>query len=188
MDNINKQVKKVLSEKRYTHTLGVVESALILAKYNNVDEKSAYIAALLHDYAKPLSYEDSLRMIDEFDIIVSEETLNSPEIIHGPIAAYFAKERFKISDTEILNAIAYHTTGRENMSALEKIIYLADYIEPNRNFPGIEDIRKLAKVNMDKALFTAMNNTIKYLIDRNIPIHTDTIKGRNYLLNIQKWR
>ncbi len=188
MEYIKAQVRKVLSEKRYNHTLGVLETSILLAKTHGVSEERASLAAILHDYAKPLSYEDALKIVDDFGIILDEETLKSSEIIHGPIAAYFAKEKFNIEDEDVLNAIYYHTTGRENMSTLEKIIYLSDYIEPNRNFPGIGIIRELALQDLDKAVFLGMNNTIKYLIDRNIPIHTNTIKGRNYLLNLHKWR
>jgi len=188
MKHLEEKLKNTLTEKRFFHTIRVKDTAVILSKIYNVSEEETILAALLHDYGKHLNYADSLKMIQKFGIILDDETLNSPEIIHASIAASIAKVDFNINNQDVLNAITYHTTGRENMSLLEKIIYLADYIEPNRDFPRIDNIRDMAYKDLDKAVFMAMNNTINYLIDNNMVIHTNTIKGRNYLLKLHKWR
>ena len=98
-----------------------------------------------------------------------------------------AEVKFKVTDKEILNAIKYHTTGRENMTLFDKIIFIADYIEPSRNFQGIEEVRKMAYEDLDKSIIMAMDKTINFLIDNQILIHTRTVEARNYLIiNIMK--
>jgi len=183
--NYDEIIKNVLDEKRYVHTKGVVNTAIQLSdKYGSSKEK-ALIAAYLHDYAKPLKYDESLKLIEEFGIILDDETLENPELLHAPLGMAFAKYKFGINDEEILDAIRYHTTGKENMALLTKIIYLADLIEPNRNFDGVDRIRKVAFKDLDQALIISMNNTIVYLIQKNSIIHSDTYKARNYI--IRNW-
>lgn len=98
-----------------------------------------------------------------------------------------AKREYNVDDEEILDAIRFHTTGRENMNLIEKIVYIADVIEPNRDFPGIEKIRNMAYKDIDRSVLYSMNNTIKFLIDKGWLVHLDTIKGRNQLLNLKTW-
>jgi len=180
--NYDEIIRNVLNENRYKHTLGVVKVATELADRFGADKEKATIAAYLHDYAKPLNYNEALKIIEKYDIILDEETLENPELLHAPVGMAIAKYELGINDEEILEAIRYHTTGKENMSLLTKIIYLADLIEPSREFDGVEKIRKIAYKDLDLALKISFDNTIIYLIKKNMIIHSDTIKSRNYII------
>ena len=158
---------------RYLHTLGVVETAKDLAKRYGVDIKKAEIAALAHDIAKNLSSEQLLKIVDE---------KNTRELWHSIVGPIVARERFGIVDEEILSAIRWHTTGKENMSKLDKIIYLADMIEPSRDFSMVEELRNDSKDDLDKAMLNALTYTIKYLLEKGCLIDVNTVKARNYLL------
>ncbi|MBU5311225.1 bis(5'-nucleosyl)-tetraphosphatase (symmetrical) YqeK [Tissierella carlieri] len=177
----NKLIKSI-GEKRYNHSIRVMETAIELAHTYNIDIEKIKTAAVLHDCAKIIDETYLLKRASDFDIILDACMEYNHELIHGPLGAKIAKEEYGIKDSEILDAIYYHTTGREKMSILDKIIYMADYIEPYRNFPGVEEVRRLAFDNLDKALLLAMEKTIIFLIERNKVIHPDTIRARNYLI------
>ncbi|MBM7691837.1 putative HD superfamily hydrolase involved in NAD metabolism [Peribacillus deserti] len=174
-------VKKQITEQRYKHTLGVVESAIWLADKYGADRDKAEFAAIFHDYAK-------FRPKDEMKQIIAAEGMPldlldyNMELWHAPVGAYLVEKEAGIKDIEILNAIRYHTSGRENMSLLEKVIYLADYIEPGRSFPGVDEVRKTASEQLDSALTEAMRNTIIFLMNRNQSIYPATFKAYNYLI------
>ena len=106
----------------------------------------------------------------------------SINLMHGLAGSIIAKHIMGIEDEDVLNSISYHTTGRKNMTILEKIIYIADYIEPMRNFPGVDELRKIAYSNLDEALLLSFDNTIKYVITKGQLLHLDTIEARNYIL------
>ncbi|MEY8417014.1 bis(5'-nucleosyl)-tetraphosphatase (symmetrical) YqeK [Tissierella praeacuta] len=177
----NKLIKDI-GEKRHDHSVRVMEVALELAEIYNADIEKVKIAAILHDCAKIIDDTYLLKMASDFDIILDDCMKYNHELIHGPLGARIAKEEYGIEDNQILNAIYYHTTGKENMNILEKIIYIADYIEPYRNFQGVEEVRKLVAKDLDKAILLAMENTITFLIEKNKLIHPDTIKARNHLI------
>lgn len=166
--------KQQMSKQRYEHTQRVYETALDLAELYDADLKKTEIAAILHDYAK-------FRRIDEMEQIISEDP-NSPkdvltsnkELWHAFAGAVLVEREVGITDVEILAAIRYHTTGRKGMSVLEKVIWLADYIEPGRSFPGVIEVREQAKTNLDKALLMGLKNTILFLEQRNTGIHSLT--------------
>lgn len=180
--NIEEYLKKNLKANRYEHSLGVRDSAVLLAKKYKVDEKKASLAGLIHDCAKNLKDEEILKLVKSQGLKVSEVNLKSPQIMHGLAGAVIAKNIFKVLDKEILNAITYHTTGREKMTALEKIIYLADFIEPNRDFPGVENIRTLAFKDLEKALFLAFDTTINFVIMKGELLDLDTVIARNDII------
>lgn len=187
MDNwIKESLMKSIGQKRYEHSLGVMDTSIGLAKHYNIDVEKAKLAGLLHDCAKFRDSQYLLKRVNDFDIMLDEITLQNKELIHGPLGAKIAELVYGITDCEILDAIRYHTTGKENMSPLEKIIYIADYIEPNRSFPGVDWFRKYAFKDLDKCLRLSMDHTIKYLIEKGNLIHLDTIKARNYLISIEK--
>lgn len=171
-----------IGEKRYEHSLRVVEVAIKLARLYGVDEEKAGIAGILHDCAKIRDKELLLKKSEAFGIIGDIVIEKNTELIHAPLGAEIAREVFKIEDKDILNAIRYHTTGRVGMTKLEKIIFLADYIEPMRNFAGVENVRKLVQHNLDKAVIKAMDQTINFLIYKEALISKDTIEARNDLL------
>ncbi len=182
INRLYKKVKADLSEKRFIHTLGVVDAAKRLAQLNDVNEEKAVIAALFHDFAKGWSKETSHDYLLMNNIKTTEEFMESPELLHGIIAAHYACSSNLIEDREILCAIQYHTTGRKGMGSLEKVIYLADYIEENRSFHGVEELRISAYHNLDRGVLQALNHTIEHLVDKNRLIHPDTIEARNDLL------
>jgi len=113
---------------------------------------------------------------------LTEEDKKSPAVLHSILGRYIAKIKYNIKDKEILDAIRYHTTGRTNMSNLEKIIFISDYIEPGREFKGVEKVRYLAEKNIDESVIIAMKNTIAFLEKNNKHVHKDTLDGLNYLL------
>lgn len=180
--NINEMkqvVQQNLSEKRYAHTIRVYELALQLAKHYGVCEEKVAIAALFHDYCKDEELEHLKQQVIDYDL---PPTLLSHdhELWHGPVAAKKVKEEFHIDDEEIYQAIYYHTTGRPNMSDVEKIVFIADYIEPHRHFTGIEAVRKAAYEDIDKAIALALGNSIAFLQDKQIKIHELSLDAYQY--------
>jgi len=157
-----------------------------LAKFYNVDEKKARLAGLTHDCAKNLNIMEINDLLEKNGYNIDGMFKNNSNIMHGLVGSIIVKNIMGILDEDVLNAIAYHTTGRISMSKLEKIIYLADYIEPMRNFNGVETLRILAYENLNEALLLSFNNTIKYVIDKGELIHKDTIEARNYILYTKK--
>jgi predicted HD superfamily hydrolase involved in NAD metabolism len=174
-------VKEQLTEHRYQHTLGVMETAIQLAKQYGADVKKAELAAIFHDYAKFRSKEEMKQIILEQNM-PNDLLVYNTELWHAPVGAYLVKTEVGIQDEDILNAIRYHTSGRANMTLLEKIVYVADYIEPGRIFPGVDEVRELAQQDLDKALIKALQNTIQFLLKKNQPIYPDTIHTYNSLI------
>lgn len=169
-----------IGEKRYKHSLRVMECAETLSEGKKVDKEKVKIAALLHDCAKynEAKYMKELK-IDKFDEIDPD---SSKSVVHSFLGAEVAKKVYNIRDKEILKAIKYHTTGNENMSLLEKIVFLADAIEEKRSYPGVEEIRKKASKNLDLGVLECLNHNIRYLIDMDAFIDPLTFKARNYLI------
>lgn len=165
-EELYEEVKKLEKEKRFNHTLGVVSVAEELAKLNNYDVSKARLAALLHDCCKNLSDEDKDEFIKKYNIDLSRFG-NVDQIKHGPIGAYYLKYVFEIEDEDIFNAVYYHSTGRPDMSTLEKIIYLADFLDPGRDRTGYEEnylkIKDLSYNNLDDGLFMTLERTMYYL-------------------------
>jgi predicted HD superfamily hydrolase involved in NAD metabolism len=179
-------VKKQLTEHRYKHTVGVLETSLTLAGQYGADASKAETAAIFHDYAKFRS-KDEMRQIVKNEDFPQDLLLYGNEVLHAPVGAFLVKKECGIQDEEILNAIYYHTTGNGNMTVLEKVIFLADYIEPNRQFPGIEDVREAAQKNLNKACLMAVRNTIHFLMKQNQKIYPLTLETYNGLMDeIQK--
>jgi predicted HD superfamily hydrolase involved in NAD metabolism len=178
-------VKGQLTDHRFQHTLGVMETAINLASQYKVDVKKAETAAIFHDYAK-------FRPKDEMKQIIIEQNMPTvlldynTELWHAPVGAYLVKTEVGITDSEILTAIEYHTSGRPNMTMLERVIYLADYIEPGRHFPGVEEVRELAKKDLNLALVQSIRNTISFLLKKNQPIFPDTFLAYNALIHENK--
>lgn len=172
------KLKNDIGEKRFNHVIRVKDMALKLN--NGIDEEKVVTAALLHDCAKYNEKHFLEKYKNQCDF--STEILTNKSVLHSFLGPIVAKNEYGINDIEILNAIKYHTTGRENMNDLEKIIFLADACEEKRDYEGVEDLRKLAFKNLDDAVLFSLDGTIKSLIDRKIIIFPLTIKARNYLL------
>ena len=181
-EQIIEYLREKLKKSRFDHSLSVRDTAVKMAKIYNADVEKARMAGLVHDCAKYMSNEEILNIADQNNICIDEIARANPQLLHGSIAAIIAKNIMGIYDEEVLNAIKYHTTGKKNMNLLEKIIYISDYIEPLRDFPGVDKLREKALVDLNAAMLDAFNNTIEVVIARNQLLHIDTIEGRNYLI------
>ena len=168
-----------LYERRKKHTLGVRDTALKLAEKYHADKTKAEIAALAHDMYRGLRGEDLNRTVRELGL--PDKYLDDPNLAHGKIAAIKLASDYGVSDEDILNAVSFHTTGRKGMSLLEKVIYLADAIEPNREYPGVDDIRKEAEISLDGACLRSMESTIKYVLSQGAYLDKDTLEAADFL-------
>lgn len=178
---IRKSLEKSLDAKRYEHSLGVAYISSALAMRYGADISKALVAGYLHDCAKCLSDEKKLSICKKNNIEISEAEKNKPCLLHAKVGSFLAKKEYGIEDEDILNAITYHTTGRPGMSILEKIVYLADYIEPGRKLvPNLEKIRTLAFQDMDEALLLTLENIIRYLQETGETMDTFTLETYNY--------
>ncbi|MCD4838561.1 bis(5'-nucleosyl)-tetraphosphatase (symmetrical) YqeK [Neobacillus sedimentimangrovi] len=180
-----KIVKVQLTEHRYQHTLGVMETAISLARLYGADEKKAELAAIFHDYAKFRPKEEMREIIKSHSFPQDLLEYNAA-LWHAPVGAYLVEKEAGITDKEVLDAIRYHTSGRPGMTLLEKIIYLADYIEPGRQFPGVDEVRELAKESLDRALIKSVQNTINFLMKKNQRVYPETFHMYNDLIKKQE--
>lgn len=183
MKKIKKYLKKHLTKERYHHTVGVAYTAMSMAmKYNPQPDNNEFmvkaeIAGLLHDCAKCMDNDKKIRICNKNQISYSKIEAENPYLLHGKVGAYIARKEFGILDEDILNAITWHTTGRPDMSLLEKIIFVADYIEPSRRpIPELNLIRQLAFTDIDQAVIKILENTLKYLNEKGNPIDDMTQK------------
>lgn len=177
---IDKYLRKSLEKKRYTHTLGVANTAACLAMRYGTDVNKAYLAGLLHDNAKCISTKKKMSICQKAGIPISKIEEKNPELLHSKVGSYLANKKFHVEDSDILNAIYYHTTGRPHMSLLEKIIFIADYIEPNRKkVPELDNIRAMAFQDLDSALLFILENTLKY-IKKNDHADIDPMTQKTY--------
>ncbi|PMB84690.1 HD domain-containing protein [Dolosicoccus paucivorans] len=171
-------LKTKVSPKRFEHILGVEETALKLAEKYQIDSQKASIAALLHDYAKEMDRDVMLQLALKFWNHPLFETADTT-ILHGFAAATIAKEQFGIEDEDVLEAVAYHTAGAKQMNPVAKVLYVADYIEPSRSFPGVDKARSIAFEDLDEAVLYKMKQTLTYLISKEYTIFPDTIEVYN---------
>ena len=177
--------KKKLSEKRFNHTLGVVKRAIQYAEIYNENMEKTKIAAILHDIAKEIPKEESYNMLEKYEVKLDDIEKRNFNLIHSILGAEIAKNEYGLDD-DIVNAIKYHTTGRENMSMLEKIIYLADATEPNRNYMSNEnelslnELVELIKTNIDEGLEYTLKWNLQSVLRRNLLVHLNTVKAYNF--------
>lgn len=161
---IRKAMEKTQDEKRYIHTLGVAYTATALAMCYGQDLQQAETAGLLHDCAKCMDNKKKLTICKKYHISMTELEQRNPFLLHAKVGSFLAKNTYGIQDEDILNAILNHTTGRPNMSLLEKIIFIADYIEPSgKQAPNLAQIRALAFQDLDSALRMILRDTLQYL-------------------------
>ncbi len=177
LDEVKKKLKKNLSEKKYLHSIAVEAVAVKLAKQYGVDAEKASIAALLHDCAKGMNKKRQNELTKMHSICITQAEKDSPDLLHAKLGPIIAKEVYGVIDEEILSAIECHTTGKPNMTNLDKIIYIADYIEPNRTaFPRIEFIRQLATVSLDDTLLEILKDTLEFLERKKSAIDSRTLE------------
>ncbi len=161
---LRKSLEKELKPDRFDHTLGVAYTAANMAFIHGADVEKALIAGFLHDCAKCMSHEEQIKICEKNKIDISEVERRNHSLLHAKVGMYLARTKYDVYDTDILNAIRWHTTGREDMSLLEKIIYIADFIEPNRKpLEDMETIRKEAYTDIDKCLAHILHNSVIYL-------------------------
>ena len=171
-------IEKNFSEKRKIHTYGVTETAKALALKYGADVEKAEIAALCHDLYR--NVPDSVLNYHVKHLGLDERYMNNRNLSHGKVAAATLTRDFDITDEDIINAVSFHTTGRPAMSLLEKIIYIADAAEPNRNYPGVETLREILKEDLDKAVIYSLNKTIDYVTSQGIYLDPDTLRAKEY--------
>lgn len=178
-DDLYRRVTSELYEKRRVHTLGVRDQALILASKYGADPLKAEIASLAHDLYRGLRGEELNKTVKELGL--DDKYLDNPNLAHSKIAAIMLKRDYGLSDPDILNAVSYHTTGRAGMSTLEKIIFLSDAIEPGRDYPGVEEVRKASEIGLDEGCLKSMLGTISHVRDQGAYLDEDTKNAADYL-------
>ena len=183
LKKIKKKLKNELDESRYEHTIGVMDTAACLAMRYGADLTQALVAGLLHDCAKCIPNDKKLKLCRKNGIEVTPFEEKAPFLLHAKLGAWMAEYEYHVSDPAILSAIACHTTGKPDMSLLDKIVFIADYIEPGRNkAPGLPEIRRLSFTDIDQALIRILSDTLDYLASSNDPIDPATQNVLDYYL------
>lgn len=181
LKNIQPSLKSSLSKQKFEHTISTVYTAMCLAMKYEVNLQQAEIAALLHDCAKCIPNDKKIKECRKHNIKMTEAELANPDLLHAKLGAFMAMNVYHIDDKEIINAILKHTTGAPNMTMLEKILYVADYIEPGRNkADNLTYIRKLAFEDIDKAIFVILGDTLEFLRKKGGAIDVMTNKAYEY--------
>ncbi|AEJ44037.1 metal dependent phosphohydrolase [Alicyclobacillus acidocaldarius subsp. acidocaldarius Tc-4-1] len=163
--------------------LGVVETSVALARRFGAPVLGAELAAWLHDLAREWPQDRLLAYARDRKLEVPAAWLEAPILLHGPIAADVARVEYGVEDADVLNAVYYHTTGRPGMGALEMVLFVADAIEPSRDYSGVDDLRALAERDLKAAALASLESTVRYALDRGFPIDLTTVNARNDLLN-----
>ena len=183
IDEMRRELQRRLKKSRFAHSIGVANTAVTLAKKFGVDETKAYVAGLLHDCAREFENDELPAQAERYGIEIGEVERAMPLLLHSYIGAKMIKKIYGVDDAEIEQAIYRHTVGAPNMTALDKIIYFADMIEPNRNYPGVENLRALVETKtLDEILLTALSESIIFVVQKNSLVHPDTVAARNFLL------
>ncbi|MBO8141866.1 MAG: bis(5'-nucleosyl)-tetraphosphatase (symmetrical) YqeK [Firmicutes bacterium] len=176
------EARRRLTPARFEHVRGVVEAADELARRFGADPMRARVAAWLHDLAKDEPPELLLRRLREFAIVLDEVTARERALWHAPVGAEIARRELGVQDEDVLAAVRYHTTGRSGMSRLEEIVFLADIVERGRQFPGVEELRRVSRQDLDAALLLALDGTIRRVLDQGGLLHPDSVAARNDIL------
>ncbi|MDD2498225.1 MAG: bis(5'-nucleosyl)-tetraphosphatase (symmetrical) YqeK [Desulfitobacteriaceae bacterium] len=175
-------VKGKMSPERWQHSLGTAETAVDLAIFWKCDQHKAKLTGILHDYAREIPEDQLIVLAQKAGHQVLEEERFNPVVLHAPVGAFLAETEFGIKDREVLDAIAKHTVGGDSMSLLDKIIFLSDMIEPSRQWPGVEKLRRMVYNDIDRAMLDAIQGTLAYLKKRNLTVHPTTLLTRKNLL------
>ena len=186
LESYQEIIKPFLGEKRFYHSVCVSKSAVDLAKKYGADEKKAAVAGILHDIMKDTPPDEQLKMMTRYDIVLSDVERRAPKLWHSMLGAAYLEHELNITDREILDAVRYHTTGRANMAPLEKVIFIADFISADRDYPGVDNMRRAANVSLEEAMVEGMTFSIKDLASSYRPIHPDTISAYNQVVMMYK--
>lgn len=182
IEKIKIKLENVITPQRFIHSLNVMHTAVKLASFYCEDKDKIRIAGLIHDCARDIPDEQILNLCETYEVETDPIYRRQPKLLHGPLGSVLARTEFDIKDETVLHAIKCHTTGTENMSMIDKILFVADYIEPDRSFPGVNEVRRLAFKNINKALLLSLDRTIKFIVTKGGLIHPETINARNDIL------
>ncbi|CAM4355402.1 bis(5'-nucleosyl)-tetraphosphatase (symmetrical) YqeK [Saccharibacillus endophyticus] len=180
-EELIEHVSSQMPARRWRHTLGVMQSAIELAERYGADPARAELAAIIHDVAKYWPVQRQAAVIADNGLDADLLNYDAP-MWHSEVGAYVAEHEYGIEDREVIDAIRYHTSGRENMTLLDKIVCLADYIEPGRDFPGVDLIREKAQLSLEEGLIAGFDSTLRVLVERGQTIFPTTVLARNDLI------
>lgn len=184
IQKLENYVRVRLTEKRYRHTLGVVDTAVELARRYGADEEKTYMAALFHDACKNLDSDEMNMLVEEYEI--GDVYLDKPQLAHSKLAAAILEDKFGVKDREILDAVSFHTTGRADMSLIEKIVFVADAVEPNRTYPEAEELNRLAFQNIDLAGYRVADSSISRVKKQDMYLDQNTVLARDWFAELLK--
>ncbi|MCG8402820.1 MAG: bis(5'-nucleosyl)-tetraphosphatase (symmetrical) YqeK [Firmicutes bacterium] len=182
MKDIEDILKEWLDDQKIKHSINVARTAQELAKRFSVDKESAYLAGLVHDIARDLEPHKLLQIARENNLLQHQIEEKIPVVLHANVGAFILSSELHITNGVILQAVQNHTVASPEMSQLDKIIYVADVIEPDRSFQGVDILRTLAKNDLDEAFLKALEGSITYLMNNRCIIHPFTIEARNNLI------
>ena len=189
IESMNRRLSKYIDTNRYHHTQGVRFTSAALAMAHGADIEKAEIAGLLHDCAKCLSDSKKIKICDKNGIEISKVERSNPFLLHSKVGAYIAKEKYGITDEEILDAIRYHTTGRPGMRMLEQIVFIADYIEPRRcKSRRLPEIRLMAFRDLDECCYLILKDMLLYLHSKSGEIDTNTQEAYHFYEEVHEER
>ena len=183
VDDMRRTLMTRLNKNRFAHSIGVANTAVELAKRFGVDVDKTYVAGLLHDCARQFENDQLPVEAAKRAVPISHIEYAAPILLHAPIGAVMCRTDYGVDDPDIIQAIARHTVADINMSPLDIIIWFADMIEPHRNYPGVDELRRLAKeASLEKMFLEGLNQTITFVVSKGSPLHPNTVAARNYLL------
>lgn len=171
-----------LNDKRYIHSLNVAAAAVLLAKRFGADEDKAYVAGLLHDITKNETDENQLQILQSGGIILTDTQKNNPKLWHAMSGMVYLRDTLGVTDEEILGAVRWHTTGKAGMTLLEKVIFIADYISVERDYPDVDVMRRLSETSLDAAALYALKFSLRHLSEKEKPICEDSVAYYNELI------
>lgn len=187
-ENWRRQLTERMPPGRYRHCLSVAGVARRLAEQYGVDTRQAELAGLVHDYARDRPAEELRRLAETHNLVTHPVELCAPVLLHAPVGAWLVERELGIDDPAVLQAIRRHTVGAPGMSDLDKILFLADAIEPGRNYPGVEDVRRALAEGLERALLRAFDSSLGYVLQQGGLLHPQTVEARNYLLEARSAR
>ena len=182
IDEIRDKLKRTLSPKRFDHSIHVMETSRELAEKYGAEIEEAILAGLIHDCARDLENTDTFALCRKYGIKADPIMQKQPQLLHGIIGSFLARDLFEIDCPRVLTAVAEHTMGKEGMDKLSCIVFIADYIEAGRNYPGVEKIRKAADESLEKAVVAGLDNTIGFILEKRGLLHPQTVATRNWAL------
>ena len=186
VEDCKKIIRKRLGDYRYQHSVNVSKCAADLAEKYGADPHKAKIAGILHDATKETPYPEQLQMMERYGILLSDIEKQAPKLWHAVSGACFMEYELGIEDEDILNAVRYHTTARKGMTTLEKVIYIADFISAERDYPGVDELRRASRESLERVMLEGLSFSMCDLSNRKMLIHPNTFEAYNEILLAMK--